>query len=205
MSELLVQVDEQDDVIGPVDRLTAHLDNGILHRGLMVIVKNEENKILLTQRSKARADLGFPPPFPGFWDITIAGHPKWGQTDYVTQMIAEAKEELGIKAKLGEIKYLGKFQYHAPDPTYPNPETGSTFRLSEREICAVGVLCTNDDPVLDSIELQASIWVEAGELTHKLSSLKMTPWALLMVAKFPHVTKNGRLLAGRGFQGKNLT
>ena len=71
MSELLVQVDEQDDVIGSVERLRAHLDDGILHRGLMAVVKNEENKILLTQRSKARTDLGFPPLFPGFWDVTI--------------------------------------------------------------------------------------------------------------------------------------
>ena len=184
MSELLVQVDEQDDVIGSVERLRAHLDDGILHRGLIVVVKNEENKILLTQRSKARTDLDFPPPFPGFWDVTIAGHPKWGQTDYATQMVAEVQEELGIKAKAGEIRYLGKFQYHAPDPTYSNPETDSTFRLSEREICGVGVLYTKDHPVLDSMELQASTWVQAEKLTDKLSSLKMAPWASLMVERF---------------------
>ena len=165
MSELLVQVDEQDDVIGSVERLRAHLDNGILHRGLIVVVKKEENKILLTQRSMDRSDLGFPPLFPKFWDITIAGHPKWGQTDYVTQMIAEVQEELGIEAKASEIKYLGKFQYYAPDSTYPNPKTNSTFKLSEREICGVGVLHTDDDPVLNSIELQASTWVEDEDLT----------------------------------------
>lgn len=187
MSELLIQVDEQDNVIGSVERLKAHLDGGILHRGLMVVVKNDENKILLTQRSMDRPNLGFPPAFPGFWDITIAGHPKWGQTDYVTQMVNEVQEELGIEAKAGEIKYLGKFQYYAPDPTYPNPETGPTFRLSEREICGVGVLYTNDEPVLDSIELKASMWVGGKEFTDKLSSLKMAPWASLMVAKFPQI------------------
>ena len=116
MIEQLTEVDEQDNVISPVDRLKAHLDDGILHRGLMVVVKNNE-KILLTQRSTARPDLSFPPPFPGFWDITLAGHPKWGQADYVTQMVNEVHEELGLEAKAGEIKYLGKFQYHTPDPT----------------------------------------------------------------------------------------
>jgi isopentenyldiphosphate isomerase len=84
MGELLIHVDDPDNVIGPVDRLEAHLDQGILHRGLMVVVKNDENKILLTQRSLNRPDLAFPPPFPGFWDITIAGHPRWRQADYVT-------------------------------------------------------------------------------------------------------------------------
>ncbi len=185
MGEFLIQVDEQDNVIGSVERLKAHLDDGILHRGLMVIVKNDENKILLTQRSMDRPDLGFPPPFPGFWDITIAGHPKWGQADYVTHMANELKEELGIRARASEIKYLGKFQYHAPDPTYPNPKTASKFRLSEREICGVGVLHTNDDVVLDSVELQASMWVDSKELLGKLGSLRMAPWTLLMIEKFP--------------------
>ncbi len=185
MSELLIQVDEQDNVVGSVERLKAHLDEGILHRGLMVIVKNDDNKILLTQRSMDRPDLGFPPPFPGFWDITIAGHPKWGQADYVTQMANEVHEELGINARGSEIQYLGKFQYHAPDPTYPNPKTASTFRLSEREICGVGVLHTNYEVVLDSVELQASVWVESKQLTDKLRSLRMAPWASMMVEKFP--------------------
>jgi isopentenyl-diphosphate delta-isomerase len=123
MSELLIQVDERGNVIGPVERLKAHLGDGILHRGLVVVVKNPEGKILLTQRSMNRLDLEFPPPFPGFWDVTIAGHPKRGQKDYLPQMITELNEELRLEAKQGNVEYLGKFQYHAPDPTYPNPHT----------------------------------------------------------------------------------
>ncbi len=185
MNELLIQVDDQDSLMGPVERLKAHLDDGILHRGLMVIVKNEENKILLTQRSMERPDLSFPPPFPGFWDITLAGHPKWGQEDYVTQMVNELEEELGIQTKASHVNYLGKFQYHAPDPTYPNPKTAQTFRLSEREICGVGVLHTGEKPVLNSTELQASMWVEGEKLSDKLTSLNVAPWASLMTKKFP--------------------
>lgn len=187
MSELLVQVDDQDNVIGGVERLKAHLNDGILHRGLVVIVKNYGKKVLLTQRSMERPDLKFPPPFPGFWDVTLAGHPKWGQTDYVTQMANEVKEELGIIAKSREIQYVGKFQYHAPDPTYPNPNTAPTFNLSEREICGVGVLHTNDNPTLNSIELQASMWVESKGLVDKLKSLNVAPWASLMTEKFPEI------------------
>jgi len=186
MNELLIQVDEKDNVIGSVERLKAHLDDGILHRGLMVVVKNDE-KILLTQRSMVRPDLGFPPPFPGFWDITLAGHPKWGQADYVTQMVNEVREELGIEAKASEINYLGKFQYLTPDPTYPNPKTSPTFRLSEREVCGVGVLLTNEQPVLNSIELLSSMWVSSDEFMKKLETLRMAPWASLMVSNFPQI------------------
>jgi isopentenyl-diphosphate delta-isomerase type 1 len=185
MRELLVQVDVDDNVIGPVERLKAHLDDGILHRGLMVVVRNSKGMILLSQRSMERTDLGFPPPFPGFWDITLAGHPRWGQTEYVTQMANEVREELGIETEVTSIKYVGKFRYHAPDPSYPNPRTKPTFRLSEREVCGVGVLRTDDTPTLNSTELQASQWVEVNEVIRRLESLKVAPWARLMLANFP--------------------
>lgn len=187
MKEDLIQVDERDNVIGPVERLKAHLSGGILHRGLTVVVVNDQNEVLLTQRSIRRPDLEFPPAFPGFWDITLAGHPKFGQTDYVTQMANEVKEELGIEHNVNKIDYVGKFQYYAPDPTYPSPETDPTFKLSEREICGVGVLHTNDSPLLNKVELQASMWVQTSWLPDKLRSLKVAPWAWLMVDKFPDI------------------
>jgi isopentenyl-diphosphate delta-isomerase len=189
MEELLIQVDQDDNVVGPVERLKAHLGEGILHRGLMVVVMNDENETLLTQRSMKRPDLGFPPPFPGFWDITLAGHPKWGQQDYVTQMANEVQEELGIETKGRGIEYMGKFQYYAPDPSYPNPDTSLTFKLSEREICGVGLFHSNDNPTLNSIELQSSMWVESNDLAHRLESLEVAPWARLMIERFPQILK----------------
>jgi isopentenyldiphosphate isomerase len=104
-------------------------------------------------------------------------------------MVNELNEELGIMATGNDISYLGKFQYHAPDPTYPNPNSPTTFRLSEREICGVGVVQTKEKPALDSAELQASMWVDAGDLSHKLEALKVAPWALLMMEKFPQLWK----------------
>ena len=187
MLEFLIQVDEDDKVIGSVERLRAHLNEGILHRGISVVVMNDYDQVLLTQRSTTRPDLGFPPPFPGFWDITMAGHPKWGQTDYLTQMANEIHEELGIDAKVQEIAYVGKFQYYAPDSSYPNLTTAPTFKLSEREICGVGVFHTKDNPTLNSMELQTSMWVDRDDLDHTLKSLKVAPWASLMIGKFPQV------------------
>jgi isopentenyl-diphosphate delta-isomerase type 1 len=184
MRELLIQVDSEDNVIGPIDRLKAHVNEGILHRGVMVIVKNADNQVLLTQRSTQRPDLDFPPAFPNFWDVTLAGHPKWGQEDYVTQMGNEIEEELGIKTGSSNIQYLGKFQYHAPDPTYPNPKTGPTFRLSEREICGVGLLRSSEALTLNKVELQASMWVECKRLQDTLRPLKVAPWAILMLKQF---------------------
>ena len=187
MSELLIQVDGQDNEDGPIERLEAHLGDGILHRGLVVVVKNPEGKILLTERSMTRPDLPFPPPFPGFWDVTMAGHPKWGQNDYVSQMIAELNEELGLKAKPAEIEFLGKVQYHAPDPTYPNPQSPPGFRLSEREVCGVGLLRTTQEPKINETELSSSKWVEASEVTQTLAALKTAPWATIVVRRFPKI------------------
>jgi isopentenyldiphosphate isomerase len=134
-----------------------------------------------------RPDLGFPPAFPGFWDITIAGHPRWGQRDYVTQISIEVKEELRIEHNAEDISYVGKFQYHAPDPTYPNPRTAPTFRLSEREICGVGVLYTNERPIINKAEVQASVWAEKDGLKDQMRSLKVAPWALMMLDKYPNI------------------
>ena len=188
MGELLIQVDELDNEIGPVDRMKAHLGEGILHRGLVVVVKDQEGRILLTQRSKNRPDLDFPPPFPGFWDVTIAGHPKWGQKDYAPQMIAEVNEELGLQAKNDDVEYLGKFQYHAPDPTYPNPQSPPGFKLSEREVCGVGLLHTTGEPTINVAELSSSRWVESKDLAKTLRSLKTAPWALMVVDRFRQIT-----------------
>jgi isopentenyl-diphosphate delta-isomerase type 1 len=192
LAENIIQVNEQDEIVGPIDRLLAHKDDGILHRGLMVVVKNSRKEILLTQRSETRPDLDFPAPFPGFWDITMAGHPKWGQKDYVTQMAVELKEELGISVSSNEINYIGKFQYHVPDPTYPNKSSPQGFRLSEFEICGVGVLETDQKPRLNEIELQNSLWLSGEELSPKLQEvkhLKMAPWALIMLEKFQTIAR----------------
>jgi isopentenyl-diphosphate delta-isomerase type 1 len=173
-NELLVQVDEQDRVIGSVDRRIAHLNQGILHRGLIVVVTNDENKILLTQRAKARPDLSFPPPFPGFWDITIAGHPKWGQSDYVTQMVNELKEELGIETKSNEVNYLGKFQY-------PALHTHKKHKTNELSRFLVGKSSTADftepAPKLarqDSRELRVKILALATSQSKQLGIAKST-------------------------------
>ena len=149
-----------------------------------MVVKNKRKEILLTQRSEKRPDLDFPPPFPGFWDLTLAGHPRWGQNDYVTQMAVELAEEVGIQEGIGEIEYAGKFQYHVPDPTYPNARSPPGFRLSEFEICGVGVVTTDQTPRLNPVELQSSIWVESKELDATLKPLKMAPWALIMKDRF---------------------
>lgn len=191
MPENIIQVNEQDEIIGPIDRLVAHKNDGILHRGLMVLVKNKQNEILLTQRSETRPDLDFPPPFPGFWDITMAGHPRWGQNDYVTQMAVELKEELRISISVNDIVYVGKFQYHAPDPSYPNKSSPQGFRLSEFEICGVGVVETDQKPQLNEIELQNSLWLSGKELSRTLleKHFKMAPWALIMLREFQTITE----------------
>jgi isopentenyl-diphosphate delta-isomerase len=192
LPENIIQVDEQDRAIGPIERLVAHQGDGVLHRGLMVVVKNSRDEVLLTQRSDARPDLNFPPPFPGFWDITMAGHPRWGQTDYVSQMVVELKEELGISVRTAEIEYAGKFQYHSPDPTYPNPSAPPGFRLSEFEICGVGVARTEQTPRLNEVELRSYMWVKDGQVRERIGKehLKLAPWADIMMQKFPNVIKS---------------
>lgn len=189
MGEYIIRVDAEDRVFGKIERFEAHRGDGILHRGLSVVVRNSRGEVLLTKRSKERPDLDFPAPFPEFWDVTMAGHPRWGQEDYVTQMGVELREELGIEVRLDEIEYVGKFQYHVADPTYPNTKSGPDFRLSEYEICGVGVVTTDEHPKLNTVELEDSDWVRPRELRAKISSMKMAPWTLIMLERFPGLTE----------------
>jgi isopentenyldiphosphate isomerase len=59
--------------------------------------------------------------------------------------------------------------------------------LSEREVCGVGLLYTTDEPVINVAELSSSRWIDGKELAKALRSLKMAPWAAMVVNRFPQI------------------
>jgi isopentenyl-diphosphate delta-isomerase len=89
--ELLVQVDENDNVIGSVLRSEAHRTNMIIHREIVVGLFNNDKRVLIQQRSLNKEKN------PGMWTITVAGH-----VNYSLEPIEVAKkelfEEIGYKA-----------------------------------------------------------------------------------------------------------
>lgn len=106
---------------GIVSREIAHRD-GIRHRTAHVwIVRRKENgyDILLQKRSREKDS------FPGMYDTSSAGHIPAGD-ESLESAIRELKEELGIEAEPGELKYAGIFR-----DQYEKEFHGSMFRDNE--------------------------------------------------------------------------
>ncbi|NMB57183.1 isopentenyl-diphosphate Delta-isomerase [Candidatus Beckwithbacteria bacterium] len=100
----IILVNPQDQQIGEVSKLDAHLFDGKLHRAFTVLLKNKNDEFLLTTRSLKKA------LWPTFWDGSFSSHPNIGE-DLPTACRRRAKEELGIEIK-PEFKELFSYSYH---------------------------------------------------------------------------------------------
>ena len=95
-TELIAVVDRKDRIVGKSTRLECH-KTGMLHRTTALIIRNEENEILL----QTRAD-------DGRLDYSAGGHVGLNKTRREGAMI-EAFEELGIGIPAIKFKRIGKW------------------------------------------------------------------------------------------------
>lgn len=107
-NELLTQVDKENIVIGPIPRGVAHTLKDAYYRTIYVLVKNEEDEILLQKRS-ATKDL-----YPNCWDLSVGGHVVYGDS-YDETALRELREELGITAKLKDTIKKGEVLVSLPN------------------------------------------------------------------------------------------
>jgi isopentenyl-diphosphate delta-isomerase len=152
--EYLVLVDKDDNPIGSEEKVKCHLPNGKLHRAFTALLFNKNGRLVLTRRAKEKM------LWPGYWDGTVASHPREPET-YVSSGERRMPEELGISCKLD---YLFKFEYHVP-----YKDIGS-----ENEICGtlVGIVKDSIQFKVVEDEIDKIKWISANEL---LSELKKNP------------------------------
>jgi isopentenyl-diphosphate delta-isomerase len=87
MEKVLV-VNEQDQVLGSMDKMEAHR-RGILHRAFSIVIFNLDGEILLQKRSKDKYHSG------GLWTNACCSHPAPGESiDEATRR--RLKHEMGI-------------------------------------------------------------------------------------------------------------
>lgn len=99
MEELIDVLDENGNKTGEILTKEQIHKKGLCHRIVVTAIIDAQGKILMQQRSKNKAQN------PGKWDVTSAGHVSSGQTS-TEAAIRETLEEVGIKIKEEELKYV---------------------------------------------------------------------------------------------------
>ena len=98
MAEYLDVVSEDDIVVNRQTRQQC-VEQGLLHRAVVVFLKNHRGETYLQKRSSSVLF------YPGYWCASATGHVSSGES-YLEAARREMREELGIECHLSE---LGKF------------------------------------------------------------------------------------------------
>lgn len=104
--ELLKIYDDHNEATNElVDRDIVHT-KGLWHHEILVVVINEKKQILLQKRSWKRKY------YPGKWAL-CAGHVIGNEKEYKTA-IRELEEEIGLKIKKSDLKFIGIHKKNDP-------------------------------------------------------------------------------------------
>lgn len=135
--DLLELFDEQNRPLGITKpKHDVHRD-GDWHRTSEIVVINPQHGVLLSLRHPDKRVL------PNFWDVCVGGHVDPGET-YEQCAIREVEEEIGVRPRTDELRFLGIVDVVALD---------ETVSLADREHAAVYLFLT--DRTLDQFVMQA--------------------------------------------------
>ena len=156
--ELLILVDSDDRELGFLDKASCHDGAGVLHRAFSLFVFNERSELLIQQRAGAKR------LWPSYWSNSCCSHPRRGES-METAVGRRLEQELRLSLRL---RYLYRFEYSA----------SFEDRGTERELCAVYVGFTRDEPTINTAEVASWRWIPADLLTGQLETdpERFTPW-----------------------------
>lgn len=92
MNERVILVDQSDQEIGTMEKMSAH-ELGLLHRAISVFLFNDKGELLLQKRASSKYHSG------GLWTNTCCSHPRVGEAN-MDAAIRRLKEEMGICSDL---------------------------------------------------------------------------------------------------------
>lgn len=105
--ELIDILDENGIFTGKVTSRDEVHKKGLWHRAIVVAIVNEQNQVLLQQRSKNKEKNA------NMWDISVAGHISAGQ-DSLSAAAREINEEvsvlLGYRTEIKDFRYMYSFR-----------------------------------------------------------------------------------------------
>lgn len=154
--EQVILLDDEGRAIGTAPKSSVHGTDTALHLAFSCHVVNDAGQVLVTRRALGKS------AWPGVWSNSFCGHPKPAEP-VVSAVHRRAEFELGITLTDLQLA-LPLFRYRATDAN----------GIVEHEVCPVYTARTDDEPVLNPLEVVDAQWVEPADLA---ASLEATPWA----------------------------
>lgn len=164
--ESVILIDEQDHEIGLLEKMEAHR-LGLLHRAFSVILFNAKGELLLQQRAAHKYHS------PLLWTNTCCSHQRPGESN-LAAAARRLKEEMGMEAQLVEAF---SFIYKA------KLDQG----LTEHELDHVLFGYTNQNPVINTDEVEAYKWISMNDLLHDLENSPETYTAWFKILLNQHL------------------
>lgn len=161
MKDYVVLVNDKNEVLGTMEKLSAHSDKTPLHRAFSLFLFNSRGELLLQQRSFKKKT------WPGVWSNSLCGHLRLKE-----KVVDAAKRrlafELGIKN--AEISVA------LPNYRYRAEKDG----IVENEICPVLIGYTDDDPKPNIDEIEKLKWISWKEWLNEIknNSSNYSPWCV---------------------------
>ena len=146
--EHVILVNEKDQEIGLMPKLEAH-QKAVLHRAFSVFIFNSENELMLQQRASDKYHS------PNLWTNTCCSHQRSGESN-IQAGTRRLYEEMGFTTSLKEIT---SFIYKAP---FDNG-------LTEHELDHIMVGYYNEDPVINSEEVEDWKWMKIEDVKKDIS------------------------------------
>lgn len=189
-AEKLIRVDERDIPLGPISKGESHsietVKKGVYHRALSLLLFDEQNRFLLTQRAASKIT------FPNYFTNACCSHPQYNQAELEDDgdavgvkraTIRRSYFELGIrpdKIKLDELKFMNRLAYRAESD-------GGLW--GESEIDYIFILKKNLELSPNPEEIQDFRYVTREQMQDLLASanrhkIKVTPWVRLLARDF---------------------
>ena len=164
--EQVVLVDEQDNALGVMEKLQAHIE-GALHRALSVLIFTSTGKMLLQKRALNKYHS------PGLWSNSCCTHPQANESPEIAAR-RRLKEEMGLDCL--NLEYAFRFIY----------STTLNNELIEHELDHVFIGITDDIPVLNRNEVSEYCYKDLNEIAYELTTdrSKYTAWFPLILEQY---------------------
>ena len=189
-SEQLIKVDSQDKTLGSISKGESHsietVRNSIYHRALSLLIFDEQDRFLLTQRASCKIT------FPNYYTNACCSHPLYEPNEMEDDgdaigvkraTIRRAKFELGIESneiQPSELKFVNRLAYRAES---------DGGQWGESEVDYIFILRKNVKLTPNPDEVQDLRYVTKREMQQLLvnyreSDVKITPWVRLLARDF---------------------